>query len=272
VSGAKNGLLNAEASANNAMDESPVLAWLFPRGGDGPKPALAGVPSGRTTTPTPVDSTPEVAQPMRMDIDGTEGGVTPTPQGRVAPQNENKVPQVQPPKQPKITAPNKSDLDKYRAELKVGHRNTVAVGKTDVEGLEGFTFKGASPEVRKEAGLPTLDDIAPLREIKSPAVSPRGRNHAEEGVIAEFVHAVDSAKLQPHQIKGTLRIHQSNPRGFCTTCIQGINNPNVPEGILLQLSRKYPNLVIKGSSETIEGMKASGRHSFTLKNGQHLRD
>jgi hypothetical protein len=78
VSGAKNGLLNAEVKLNNAMDESPVLDWLFPRGGNGPQPAFAGVPNGRTTTPMPVENTPEVARPMRMDVDGPEGGVAST--------------------------------------------------------------------------------------------------------------------------------------------------------------------------------------------------
>jgi hypothetical protein len=42
----------------------------------------------------PVDNTPEVAQLMWMDVDGPEGGVMPTPQGRVAPQNE---PEATPP-------------------------------------------------------------------------------------------------------------------------------------------------------------------------------
>jgi hypothetical protein len=65
VSGAKNGLLAAEAKVNNAMDESPVLDWLFPRGGNGPEPAFAGVPNGRTTAPK-VD-TPETSQPMMME-------------------------------------------------------------------------------------------------------------------------------------------------------------------------------------------------------------
>jgi hypothetical protein len=172
--------------------------------------------------------------------------------------------------QQSVTAPTKADLDKYRAELKVPERNTVAVGRTDVKGLEDVTFKGASPEVRKQAGLSDLDTLDPRREITSPAKDPRGRNHAEEGVVNDFNNSVKAAKLKPEEVKGTLYIHQSNPRGFCTTCIQGITNPKKAAGVLLQLSQKYPNLVIRGSSETIEGVKAAGRHSFTLQNGKYI--
>jgi hypothetical protein len=232
---------------------------------------LAGIGNGlERSTPGPMQSVPETSQPMRMDIDGPEGEVTPTPQGRVAPQNEPEVSQVQPIKQPQVTAPNKSDLDKYRAELNVPERNTVAIGKTDVEGLENFTFKGASPEVRRQAGLSDVDTLNPNREIKSPARDPRGRNHAEEGIVNDFNDAVNAAKIRPEEVKGTLYVHQSNPRGFCTTCIQGITNPKKAAGILLQLSKKYPNLIIKGSSETIEGVKAAGRHSFSLRDGKYI--
>lgn len=40
--------------------------------------------------------------------------------------------------------------------------------KRDVKGLKDLTFEGGSPEVRKEAGLPSLDAILPNREIRAP--------------------------------------------------------------------------------------------------------
>ncbi|WP_242953984.1 hypothetical protein [Clostridium felsineum] len=66
-----------------------------------------------------------------------------------------------------------ADLDAYRAELRVSERNTVAVGKTDVKGLEKYTFKGASPQVIKDAKkagveVKTIDEEFPNRSIKAP--------------------------------------------------------------------------------------------------------
>jgi hypothetical protein len=168
------------------------------------------------------------------------------------------------------TAPTRADLDAFRTQLKVPETHTIAIGKTDIPGLENAAFRGASPLVRKEAGLPSLDESMPGREIKSPSPDVRGTRHAEEGVLNEFNEAVKKARLTPEQVKGTLYVHQSNPKGICSTCIQGIANPDVDPGIFLQLSKKYPNLTIKASSETVDGVKASGRLSFTLLNGKMM--
>jgi len=127
---------------------------------------------------------------------------------------------------------SKSDLDQYRQRLGVSETHTVAVGKTDVPGLEGQTFCGASPKVRQEAGLPSLDKIAPNREIKAPTNVPLNRNHAEEELMHEFVEAVKKAGLKPDEVRGTLNIIQSNPRGVCPTCLQELSDPNVSPGCI----------------------------------------
>lgn len=171
-----------------------------------------------------------------------------------------------------VDPPSKKDLDEYRKELGVFDKHTVAIGKTDVPGLEGLTFKGASIAVRRDAKLKALDEVAPDRLIKSPSPHPLGKAHAEEGVISEFVDAVNAAGLKPEQVSGTLYIHQSNPAGICSTCIQGLgkrkDGREVPPGVFLQLSKKYPNLRIKATSETVEGVKVNGKLSFELKNGE----
>jgi len=59
---------------------------------------------------------------------------------------------------------------------------SIAVGKTDVKGLEDLTFEGGSPKVRKEAGLPDLDVANPDRPIKSSGKIASATRHAEEGV------------------------------------------------------------------------------------------
>lgn len=131
-----------------------------------------------------------------------------------------------------------------------------------------MTFEGGSPMVRKEAGLPDLDKIMPDRPIQAPRKSPQFTRHAEEGVINDFIGAVEKAGLKSEEVTGTLYLHQSNIKGVCTACIQGITNPNVKPGIFMQLSQKYPNLIIKVTSEIEEGVKLAGKLSFTLKGGK----
>jgi len=53
----------------------------------------------------------------------------------------------------------KTDIDALRKKWNVPETETVAVGKTDVRGLENLTFKGESPKIRKEAGLSDLDEV-----------------------------------------------------------------------------------------------------------------
>ncbi|MBT2672654.1 hypothetical protein J7E95_17685 [Streptomyces sp. ISL-14] len=48
----------------------------------------------------------------------------------------------------------KEDLETLGIKLGVPETQTIAIGKTDVKGLEGKIFEGGSPKVRKEAGLP----------------------------------------------------------------------------------------------------------------------
>ncbi|MCK2017916.1 ribonuclease YeeF family protein [Peribacillus frigoritolerans] len=161
----------------------------------------------------------------------------------------------------------KEDLERLRKKLGVPETQTIAIGKTDIKGLEGIVFEGGSPKVRKEAGLPDLDTVMPNRPIKSPSSHPLSTRHAEEGVINEFILEVERVGLKAEEVTGTLNLHQSNPKGACTTCIQGIVNPNVKPGIFMQLSKRYPELTIKLSSETVEGVKPAGKLSFILKNG-----
>ncbi|MEK4853301.1 hypothetical protein NST04_25840, partial [Paenibacillus sp. FSL H7-0756] len=162
----------------------------------------------------------------------------------------------------------KEDLGDLRKKWNVPETETIAIGKTDVKGLEDLIFEGGSPMVRKEAGLSDLDEIMPDRPIQAPRKSPQFTRHAEEGVINDFVGAVEKAGLKPEEVRGTFYIHQSNSKGVCTACIQGISNPNVKPGIFMQLSQKYPNLIIKVTSEVEEGIKLAGKLKFTLKGGK----
>lgn len=170
----------------------------------------------------------------------------------------------------------KEELNSLRKKWNVPETDTIAVGKTDVKGLEDLNFEGGSPMVRKEAGLPDLDEVFPNREIRAPydyLNNPKlaqFTRHAEEGVISEFDVAIKNAGLKPSEVTGNLRIHQSNPRGVCNKCSKGLLNPFPLEksGIFYKLSKKYPNLTIIVTSEIDESVKVNGLLSFILKDGK----
>lgn len=172
-----------------------------------------------------------------------------------------------------ITDVLKSDLKKWREKVSTD-KHTIAVGRTDIEGLEGEVFEGASPGVikaaSKEAGLESLDIKYPNRTIKAPYRSPRLTRHAEEYLMAEFEEAVKKAELNPKAVYGKLYIHQSNPRGACPACIAGIKNSKAGKGIFFQFSKIYPNLEIIVTSEIVEGKRAVGKQFFVLKNGKYI--
>lgn len=164
----------------------------------------------------------------------------------------------------------KTDLDVLRNKLGVPETDTIAVGKTDVKGLEGITFEGQSPKVRSEAGLPDLDEIWAGRNIKSPGNNPLFTRHAEEVLANDFDRAVIEAGINPKDVSGVLKIHQSNPTGVCRKCIQGLANDNVSPGVLKQLSLKYPNLRIEVTSEILPDVKVTGKSNFVIQNGQYV--
>ena len=164
----------------------------------------------------------------------------------------------------------KTDLDALRHKLGVPETDTIAVGKTDVKGMEGVTFEGQSPKVRSEAGLPDLDEIWAERNIKSPGNNSLFTRHAEEALANDFDRAVIKAGINPQDVSGVLKIHQSNPTGVCRKCIQGLANDNVSPGVLKQLSLKYPNLRIEVTSEILPDVKVIGKSNFVIQNGQYV--
>jgi len=167
----------------------------------------------------------------------------------------------------------RADLDILRKKLNVPETHTIAVGKTDISELKGKLFEGSSIKVRREAGLPDLDVIMPNRDIRAPYDGSNPRHiqfmkHAEEGVINEFDIEIKKLGIDPNKVEGTLAIHQSNPRGVCSICTQGMTNPKKEAGIFMQLTKKYPNLTIEVTTEVKEGIRVSGKESFILKNGK----
>ncbi|WP_260442753.1 pre-toxin TG domain-containing protein [Listeria booriae] len=169
------------------------------------------------------------------------------------------------------------DLSTLRDRWKVPETDTIAAGKTDVKGLEDMVFEGGSPKVRKEAGLPDLDELMPDRAIRAPYDSANSRlaqftKHAEEGVLNEFDIAVQKLGVKPEEVEGVLKIHQSNPNGVCNKCTKGLINsfPESESGIFYQFSTKYPNVTVMVTSEIDETIKARDILEFTLRDGKIL--
>lgn len=95
-----------------------------------------------------------------------------------------------------------------------GDKNTIAVGKTDVSGLETTVFEGASPNVRQKAELDDLDIAMPDREIRSPSSNPIDNRHAEEEIINKFDISVKNSGLENENVAGTC-IHTSIKSNRC---------------------------------------------------------
>ena len=162
------------------------------------------------------------------------------------------------------------ELSNLRRKWKVPETDTIAVGKTNVPGLEGKVFEGGSPKVRKEAGLPDLDEAFPYRKIRSSGKISSATRHAEENVVNDFINAIKEVGLEAEDVIGTLKIHQSNPKGVCPTCLSGLGNPAKPSGVIKQLSEMFPKLRIEVTSEVLEGVKVNGRLQFIVENGKYV--
>ena len=162
------------------------------------------------------------------------------------------------------------DIQELRDKYDIPETNTVAVGKTEIPGLEDITFEGGSPKVRQQLGMLDLDTEMPGRSIKAPSNNPLFTRHAEEVVANKSDTAVQESGIPAEDVSGTLSIHRSNPSGVCKKCIHGLNNNSVQPGVLKQLSLKYPNLIIKVTSELNADVKVTGRSELIIKNGEYV--
>jgi hypothetical protein len=167
------------------------------------------------------------------------------------------------------TVATAADVAAWRQELNVADGlQTLGVARTDVPGLEAISFKGASPAVYDAAGLPR----AAQGEISSPSPLRLFQDHAEQDIANQFIDAVNKAGLSPADLNGkSLNMVISNPTGVCSICVQGLSNPNVPPGVLKQLSDKYPGLTININVMTEPGVKASTGAQITILNGRRVR-
>ena len=78
---------------------------------------------------------------------------------------------------------------------------------------------------------------------------------------------VEAAGLKPGDLDGKiLDIRISNPKGVCSSCMQGLKDGSTaPAGVLKQLSERYPGLTIRVSAEG--GNAYGGRAIVEIRNG-----
>lgn len=184
------------------------------------------------------------------------------------------------------------DIDEAYSEwLKIpkdengNYKATVAVGRTNIKGLEGEIFKGASKEVvdlalaQGRKGIVDVDYINnryPDRTIRAPYDPIMKKfysllsGHAEEMLMADFEQKVRNAGLN-FDVSGDLYIIQSNKTGVCSICTLDLFKPSPKgnQGIFKQFMACFPNVNVyvstyKGGSGGIKGLSS---YSFNIING-----
>jgi hypothetical protein len=121
------------------------------------------VPNGRATTPTPADNTPEMVQPMRMDTDGPEGGVTPSSTTNEQPTVREVAPESTEARHERIAARTPEEIAdrKLRADALRIHRqfpsgrarngSTVATADLDGHHVYSVSNNRTSRAIRQKA-------------------------------------------------------------------------------------------------------------------------
>ncbi len=134
---------------------------------------------------------------------------------------------------------------------------TVAVATTDIPGLESKVYEGASPNARPNLGP------AQGGPFQSPNPSPRFQDHAEEDIANQIDKDIQSKGITPAQLEGkTVQIYVD--QRVCNICRQGFDSPGVPDGVLKQMSEKYPGLRIE--------IRAVGTNEIiVIEGGQRIR-
>ncbi|MBR8828184.1 MAG: hypothetical protein DSM107014_09860 [Gomphosphaeria aponina SAG 52.96 = DSM 107014] len=176
---------------------------------------------------------------------------------------------------PVVAAPSETISSSMSEELEslrqkynlLSPAKTIGVAKTDIPGLEDEIFEGLSPQQRKEAKLPSLDEIMPNREIKSPSKNPAFTRHAEEDILNQVHEKIKLQGLTDQDLDGkTLFIHIDNDRGLCELCAVGLRDTgNNKIGVVKQFSDLYPTLKIQITAQDGVALRRSPEKGGKIK-------
>lgn len=148
------------------------------------------------------------------------------------------------------------ELKSYRSELGVERKivinaqgekevlgGTAGVATSDIPSLESKVFKDASRNARINVG--------PAEQGKFQSPNSINSDHSEQGLVNQLHNEIEQLKLTPNQLEGkTVRIHVE--QAVCSTCRQGLDNPNADPGVLKQFSEKYKGLRIIVTAENTD--------------------
>ncbi len=142
------------------------------------------------------------------------------------------------------------DLALTRAKYNLPEGNTIGVARTDIPGFESEVIEGLSPVLRRNSGLPSLDDLyGEARVIKSP-YNPLFTRHAEEDLFNNIANRIDKQGLTYAQLEGrVVDLKISNASGICNKCSAGLTGNSDLNGVVKQFSERYPNLLLRFTAE-----------------------
>jgi hypothetical protein len=144
----------------------------------------------------------------------------------------------------------------------------LAVGKTDIPGLEGLRFDGGSTKVRRAAELPEILDSGGSGDVLAPRHLPSSAlDNAEGDVLAKVHDAIVQTNADPEAVQGTVNIVQSNKNGVCGGCRAGLRDPSRRSGVIKQFSEEHPNVRVN-----IYTLQTDGTMVITLSvlNGHYI--
>uniref|UniRef100_UPI003F58DDCA two-partner secretion domain-containing protein n=1 Tax=Pseudomonas helvetica TaxID=3136738 RepID=UPI003F58DDCA len=160
------------------------------------------------------------------------------------------------------------DLALTRAKYNLPDGNTIGVARTDIPGFESEVIEGLSPVLRRNSGLPSLDDLyGEARVIKSPYNNPLFTRHAEEDLFNNVANKIDRQGLTSVQLDGrVVDVKISNASGICNKCSAGLTGNSDLNGVVKQFSERYPTLLLRVTAEG--GAAMPNRLTVLVKGGR----
>ncbi|WP_338479156.1 VENN motif pre-toxin domain-containing protein [Pseudomonas trivialis] len=160
------------------------------------------------------------------------------------------------------------DLALTRAKYNLPDGNTIGVARTDIPGFESEVVEGLSPVLRRNSGLPSLDELyGEARAIKSPYNNPLFTRHAEEDLFNNVANKIDRQGLTSVQLDGrVVDVKVSNASGICNKCSAGLTGNSDLNGVVKQFSERYPTLLLRVTAEG--GAAMPNRLTVLVKGGK----
>ncbi|WP_417695936.1 hemagglutinin repeat-containing protein [Pseudomonas sp.] len=160
------------------------------------------------------------------------------------------------------------DLALTRAKYNLPDGNTIGVARTDIPGFESEVIEGLSPVLRRNSGLPSLDELyGEARVIKSPYNNPLFTRHAEEDLFNNVANKIDRQGLTSVQLDGrVVDVKISNASGICNKCSAGLTGNSDLNGVVKQFSERYPTLLLRVTAEG--GAAMPNRLTVLVKGGR----